>query len=89
MYSRNVNNKYCVVTHQCSKVCSQQTMPGDGNSILQYVHIVLVSYLPRVAAGYRLGIFAFYIQCLILVRVSHSSSNVAREIRISQEPQSY
>jgi len=34
-------------------------------------------------------IFAFYVQCLTAARVSQPSSNVAREIRISQGPQSY
>jgi len=54
-----------------------------------YVHSVLVLRLPGVTEGYCLRIFAFYIQCLTVAGVSQPSSNVAREIRISQEPQSY
>jgi len=45
--------------------------------------------LAGVTVGYYLRIFAFYVQCLTVTGVSQPSSNVAREIRISQEPQSY
>jgi len=54
-----------------------------------YVHIVLASRLPGVTVGYYLSIFAFYVQSLNVTGVSQPSSNVAREIRISQESQSY
>jgi len=54
-----------------------------------YVHIVLVLRLPGATVGYYLSNFAFYVQCLTVAGVSQSSPNVAREIRISQEPQSY
>jgi len=54
-----------------------------------YVHIVLALRLPGVTVGYYLGIFASYVQCLTVAGVSQPSSNVAREIRISQEPQNY
>jgi len=53
-----------------------------------YVHIVLALRLPGVTVGYYLRIFAFYVQCLSVARVSQSNINVAREFRISQEPQS-
>jgi len=43
--------------------------------------------LAGVTVGYYLRIFAFYVQCLTVAGVSQP--NVAREIRISQEPQSY
>jgi len=65
-------------------------MPGDRNSIAcSYRHIVLALRLPEVTVGYYLSIFAFYVQCLTVAGVSHPSSNVAREIRISQGFQSY
>jgi len=54
-----------------------------------YVHIVLALRLPGATVGYYLRIFAFYVQCLTVAGFSQPSSNVAREIRISQEPQSY
>jgi len=50
---------------------------------------VLALRLPGVTVGYYLGIFASYVQCLTVAGVSQPSSNVAREIRISQEPQNY
>jgi len=52
-----------------------------------YVHIVLALRLPGVTVGYYSSIFVFYVQCCC--GVSQPSSNVAREIRISQEPQSF
>jgi len=62
-------------------------MPGDRNSIAySYVHTVLALRLPGVTVGYY---FCFYVQCLTVARASQPSSNVAREIRNSQEPQSY
>jgi len=42
-----------------------------------------------VTVGYFLIIFAFYFPCLTVAGVSQPSSNFAREIRISQGPQSY
>jgi len=30
--SRNLNNKYCILSHQWSKVYRQETTPGDRNS---------------------------------------------------------
>jgi len=54
-----------------------------------YVHIVLALCFPGVTVGYYLSIFAFYVQRLTVAGVSQPSSNDAREIRISQEPQSH
>jgi len=65
-------------------------MPGDRNSIAySYVYIVLALRLPGVTVGYYWSIFAFYLQWLTVAGVSQPSSNFAREIRNSQEPQSY
>jgi len=64
-------------------------MPGGRNSIYSNVHIVLALRLPGVTVGYYYRIFAFYVQWLTVAGVSQPNSNVAREIRISQEPQSY
>jgi len=50
---------------------------------------VLALRLPRVTVGNDLSIFAFYVQCLTVAGVSQPSSNVTKEIRNSQEPQSY
>jgi len=50
---------------------------------------LLALRLPGITVDYYLSIFAFYVQCLTFAGVSQPSSNVAREIRISQEPQSY
>jgi len=50
---------------------------------------MLALCLPGITVDYYLSIFAFYVQCLTVAGVSQPSSNVAREIRISQEPQSY
>jgi len=54
-----------------------------------FSHIVLALRFRGVTVGYYLSIFAFYVQCLTFAEVSQPSSNVAREIRISREPQSY
>jgi len=67
-------------------------MPGDRNSILVCSHSHCVSFTfawgySRV--GYYCSIFAFYVQCLTIAGVSQPSFNVAGEVRISQEPQSY
>jgi len=64
-------------------------MPIVTETSYSYVHIVLAFRLPGVTVGYDLCIFAFYVQCLTVAGVSQQSSNVAREIRISQEPLSY
>jgi len=53
-----------------------------------YVHIVLALRLPVVTVGYYLRFFLFHGQCLTVAGVSQPISNVAREIRISQGPQS-
>jgi len=54
-----------------------------------YVDSVLALRLPRLIAGYCLRVFAFYVQCLTVAGISQPISNVVREIRISQGPQSY
>jgi len=42
-----------------------------------------------VTVGYYLRIFAFHLHSLTVAGVSQPSSNVAKQIRISQGPQSY
>jgi len=42
--------------------------------------IVLALRLPGVTVGYFLRLFAFYIQCLTVARVSQPSFKIAREI---------
>jgi len=54
-----------------------------------YVHIVLALRLPGVTIGLYLRIFACYVQCLTAAGVSLPSSDVTKEIRISQGPQNY
>jgi len=54
-----------------------------------YAHTVLPLRLVGVTVGYYLSIFAFYVHCLTVAGVSQPSFNVAREIRIAQEPQGY
>ena len=54
-----------------------------------YVLIVLALRLPGVTVGFYLRIVAFYVQCLAVAGVSQQSSNVGKEIRISQGPQNY
>jgi len=54
-----------------------------------YVHIVLALRFSGVIVGYYLRIFAFYVLCLTVAGVSQPSSNVAKDIRISQGPQNY
>jgi len=54
-----------------------------------YVLIMSVLCLPGVTVCCHLRVFAFYVQCLTVAGVSQPSSNVAREIRISQGPQNY
>ena len=54
-----------------------------------YNHTVLASRLPGVTVGYYLKVSAFHVQCLTVAGASQPSSNVAREFRISQGPQSY
>jgi len=54
-----------------------------------YVHIVLALRLPGVTVGYYISIFAFLCSVLNCCGVSRPSSDVAMEIRISQEPQSF
>jgi len=56
-----------------------------------YIYIVLALRLPGVFVGYYLylRIFVFYGQCSTLAGVSQTSSNDAREIRISPGYQSY
>ena len=64
-------------------------MPGDRNSIAySYVHIVLALRLPGVTVGYHFKHFCFFVQCLTVAGFSQPSSNVAKEVRNSQEPQS-
>jgi len=53
-----------------------------------FVHTVLALRFPGVTEDYYLRTFAFYDQCLTVAGVSQPSSNVTREIRISQGPQS-
>jgi len=81
--SRNVNYNTVVLSYQWSKPCRQETIPGDRNNIL-CTHCVSFTF----AWGYcrLLLVLAFYVQCLTVAGVSQPSSNVAREIRISQGP---
>jgi len=78
-----------LLSHQWSKVGSEETTPSDRNSIVYYVYIMLALRLPAVAASYYLIVFAFYTQCPTVAGVSLSSSNFAGEFRISQRRQSY
>ena len=90
MHTRNVNNKYCIVitpVEQVSKYAASRLCLVTETAY--YVHTVLTLRLPGVTVGNCLRIFAFYVQCITVAGVSQPSSNVAREIRISQEPQSY
>ena len=54
-----------------------------------HVHILLALRLSGVTVVYYLGMFAFYVQCLTVAGVSQPSSNVAAEIRNSQDPQTF
>ena len=65
-----------LLSHQSSKVCSQETMPGDRNSILRSPCISFTFFW-----GYcrLLRVFAFYVQCVTVAGVSQPSSNVAKE----------
>jgi len=54
-----------------------------------HVHTALALRFPEVTVGYYLRMLAFYVQCLYVAVISQPSSKVAREIRISQEPQGY
>jgi len=49
---------------------------------------VLALRLPGVTVGYHFKHFCFYVQCLTVAGFSQPSSNVAKEVRNSQEPQS-
>jgi len=62
---------------------------GKPHNTAYYVHIVLALRLPWVTVGYYLGILHFMFSAQTVPGVSQPSSNVAREIRISQGPQSY
>jgi len=64
-------------------------MPGDRNNILCSHCIVLVLRLREITVGSYLRIVAFYVQCLTVAGVSQPSSNVTKEIRISQRLQNY
>jgi len=60
-----------------------------GSETAYYAHIVLALRLPGVTVSCSLRIFAFYAQCVSVAGVSQPSSNVVREIWISQGPRSY
>jgi len=89
IHSWNVNDKYCIAITPVEQSLHPVDLPGDRNSIAySYVHIVLALRLAGVTVGYYLSIFAFMFSATV-VGVSQPRSNVAREIRNSQEPQSY
>jgi len=77
---------YCYHTSGAKFVASRLCLVIE---TVYHVHIVLALRLPGVTVGFYSRIVAFYVQCLTIAGVSQPSSQVTKEIRISQRSQNY